>query len=230
MRAVQQYKTLVRQSFRIEWETPERWLSPLLFAVTILVLFSFAVGQLNGPDAAKLLVAETFLTAFFALQLSFARSLEPDMSDKVFEVLRTYPISPTSWFLAKYTSVFFMGAFILIPTMVLSSFFNATSGVDLIQAPLILISLVALGGLAALGVLLSTMTMSSGAKQILYPLLYYPLTTPVLLSAVESAKAVLTKGESLESLLSSWLGLLIIFGVIYLTLGTLLFGELVKAE
>ena len=229
-RFLSQMRALLGQSLKVEWATPERWLSPLLFAITVLVLFSFAVGMVEGPDAAKLIVAETFLTAFFALQISFSRSLDPDMQDRVFDVLRTYPISPSAWFLSKYLLVFCMGALILIPTMVLSSFFYGKSGVSMLSIPLVAIALTALAGMSALGVLLSTMTMRSGSKQILYPLLYFPLTTPVLLSAVESSKAVLANGDSLETLMSSWLGLLVIFGIIYFTLGLLLFGELVKAE
>ena len=225
-----QLKALLSQSLKVKWSTPERWLSPLLFAITVLVLFSFALGQIEGPEAARLLVAETFLTAFFALQISFSRSLDPDMQDRVFDVLRTYPISPSAWFLGKYLLVFFMGTLILIPTMLLTSFFYAKSGVSLISLPLMVVALTALAGMAALGVLLSTMTMRSGSKQILYPLLYFPLTTPVLLSAVESSKAILVKNEALSSLMGSWLGLLTIFGIIYFTLGLLLFGELVKAE
>ena len=229
-RFISQMRALLGQSLRVEWASPERFLSPLLFAITVLVLFSFALGEIDGPDAAKLIVAETFLTAFFALQISFSRSLDPDMQDRVFDVLRTYPISPTAWFISKYVLVMIMGSLILLPTMALSSFFYAKSGVSMLSTPLITIAMTALAGMAVLGVLLTTMTMRSGSKQILYPLLYFPLTTPVLLSAVESSKAVLIDNESLSALSSSWLGLLIIFGIIYFTLGLLLFGELVKAE
>ena len=84
--------------------------------------------------------------------------------------------------------------------------------------------------LASLGVLLSTMMLRSSAKQILYPLIYFPLTTPVLLSAAESARSILVDGKDLQYLLSSWLGLLMIFGIMYFTLCLLLFGELVKPE
>lgn len=221
---------LLKQSLKVEWASPERWLSPLLFSLTVLVLFSFAVGKLEGEQVAQLLVAETFLTAFFALQISFARTFEPDTQDRVFDVLRTYPISSSAWYTGKYLLVFIMGSLILVPTMVLSSFFYAKSGISLIDSSLLVIALCALAGMTAIGVLLSTMTMRSNSKQMLYPILYFPLTTPVLLSAVESSKDVIIKGQSLESLMSSWLGLLIIFAIIYSTLGLLLFGELLKAD
>jgi ABC-type transport system involved in cytochrome c biogenesis permease component len=123
-----------------------------------------------------------------------------------------------------------MGLLILIPTMLLAFFFNAKSGIPSINEPLIAVAVLVIGSLASVGVLLSTLVMRSNAKQILYPLIYFPLTAPVLLSAVEASKDIMTKGSSLEELFGSWLGLLVIFGVVYLTLGTLLFGELTKAE
>ncbi|NRA63809.1 MAG: heme exporter protein CcmB [Pseudobacteriovorax sp.] len=225
-----QTMTIVRHGFKIEWANPERWLSPILFAITMLILFSFSVGTIEGPDTAKLLVAETYLTAFFSLQISFARFLEPDQQDGVFSLLRTYPLSGSAWYLGKYITVMIMGLLILIPTIFLTSFLHAKSGVSLMSIPVITVAVTALSGMAALGVLLSTMTMGSGSKQILYPLLYFPLTAPVLISAVEASKSILVDNVNLQSLMSSWLGLLLIFGVMSFTLGILLFGELVKAE
>ncbi|MFW7378843.1 MAG: heme exporter protein CcmB [Oligoflexus sp.] len=218
------------QNIKVEWSNSERWISPLLFATTMLLLFSFAIGRLDDEVIAKVFVAETFLTALFALQLSLSRTLEPDTQDRVFELLRTYPLAPTAWFLSKYLLVLLTGGLIVMPTILLSSFFHAESGVSLLHGPVFIVALLVIASLGSLGVLLSTMTMRAGSRQILYPILYFPLTVPVLLSAVESSKAIIINQRSIAELMSSWLGLLIIFGIIYLTLGLLLFSELVKPE
>lgn len=225
-----QLRALLLQNLKVEWSNAERWLSPLLFALTLLILFSFAVGRLEGDTAVKILIAETLLTAMFALQLSLSRVLEPDGEDRVFELLRTYPLAPTAWFLSKYLLVLLMGGLILLPTLLLSSFLHAESGLSLWSGPIVAVVMLVMASLGSLGVLLSTMTMRSGAKQILYPILYFPLTTPVLLAAVESCNAIMLNQESLADLMKSWLGLLLIFGIIYLTLGLVLFGELIKPE
>jgi heme exporter protein CcmB len=230
MEFASQFKTILAHSMKSEWQNAERWISPLLFSVTVLLLFSFAVGELEAQIATRIYVAEMYLTALFALQISFSRIFEPDTNDRVFDLLRTYPINPSAWFLSKYLQVVIMGLLILIPTMLLAFFFNAKSGIPSINEPLIAVAVLVIGSLASVGVLLSTLVMRSNAKQILYPLIYFPLTAPVLLSAVEASKDIMTKGSSLEELFGSWLGLLVIFGVVYLTLGTLLFGELTKAE
>ncbi len=227
---VLQLKALLRQSIQVELASSERWLSPLLFAMTILILFAFAFGRVVPQFLPQMFIAATFLTAFFSLQIAFSRILEPDMQDKVFDQLRSYPVSPSAWFLGKYVLVLLLGVLILAPTLVLSNLFLNEGRENLLSGSVFVIAFLALLGLGAIGVLLSTMMLRSNAKQILYPLLYFPLTTPVLLSAVEATRAHIVDGTSLEKLMSSWLGLLVIFGIMYFTLGLLLFGELVKPE
>lgn len=230
MKAGQQFKTLFNQYLRLEFMQLERLISPLLFAVTFLLVFMFAMGKVEPEQVPTLFIAEAFLAGFFALQLSFARSLEPDSQDAVFSLLRSYPIAPGAWFMAKYLTVLTTGILILMPTVVFSAFFHAESRLALLDGSIFLIGLLALLGLCSVGVLLSILTLGAGARQILFPLIYFPLTTPVLLAAVESSRAVLIDGVAMTGLISSWLGLLLVFDLIYTVLGLLLFGELVKAE
>ncbi len=225
-----QFRALLWQALQVEWSNSERWFSPLLFSATMIILFVFAFGKVEAQFLPQLYIAATFITAFFSLQIAFSRVLEPDMQDKVFDQLRTYPISPSAWFLSKYTLVILLGLLILVPTLFLSNLFLNEGPSSLLNGSILIIGILALLSLGALGVLLSTMMLRSNAKQILYPLLYFPLTTPVLLSAVESSRAVLVDAKDLSYLMSSWLGLLTIFGIMYFTICLLLFGELVKPE
>ena len=196
----------------------------------MLLLFAFAFGRVEPRFLPQMLTAATYLTAFLALQIAFSRILEPDLQDKIFEQLRSYPLSPTAWYLSKYLLVMVLGLMILLPTLFFANLFLNEGGPTLLTSTILAIAILALFGLGSIGVLLSTMMLRSNAKHILYPLLYFPLTTPVLLAAVESSRAHLAEGASLEKLLASWLGLLVIFGIMYFTLSLLLFGELVKPE
>ena len=226
----EQLMTMMTNNLRVEITSPDRLLSPILFAATLLLCFSFALSRLPSEVSLPIFIAETILTAFFALQICFSRIFEPDTGDKVYDLLRTYPVNPTAWFLSKYFSVVILGLMILLPTMILSNFFHGESGASILTPTFVAIAIMTLLGLAALGVLLALITMDSGARAILYPLLYFPLTTPVLLSAIESGRSHLLDNEGLMELLQSWLGLLVIFDIIYFTLGILLFSELIKAD
>lgn len=220
------FKIMVRQGVRAELADKERIVSPILFAMTVLLLFSFAMGKVEPGLRLKWYTAETFLTAFFALQLGFSRIFEPDREDKVFDLLRSYPLSHGAWFLAKYTLVFLLGAIILVPTMLFGALLLHDPNTPLLSLPLFAVAILALAGLASLGVLLSAMTLKAEAKQLLYPILYFPLTTPVLLAAVQSTLA-LDEGSAFAGTSGAWLGLLACFDIIYFTLGFLLFPELV---
>ncbi len=223
--AFDQYVTLVRQGLRAEFVDKERLVSPVLFALTMLILFAFALGDLDQSLRIKVYLAETLLTALFALQLSFSRLFEPDRQDRVFDLLRTYPVSYSSLFLAKYTLVLILGSATLIPTMLFGAFLHQSANQSLFSWLVLGISILALAGLGALGVLLSVLTLKAQARQILYPILYFPLTTPVLLAAIQSARLCLEAGVTSPEL-KSWIGLLVGFDTIYITLGILLFTEL----
>ena len=226
MKAWAQYRTIVAQGLRTEFADKERLISPILFSVTMLLLFSFALGEMDPSLKARVYVAETFLTAFFALQLSFSRLFEPDRQDRVFDLMRSYPVSHTAWFLAKYTLVMLSGITVLVPTLLFGAFIHHTDKAPVFAWTVCGIALLALAGLAALGVLLSAMTLKANSRQILYPLLYFPLTTPVLLAATQSSLIFLENGGATAPL-KAWLSLLTGFDVIYFTLGVLLFTELV---
>ena len=217
---------LLKHGLATERADAERLISPLLFSVTLLVLFAFAVGDIDPSLRQRLYLAEVFLTGFFALQVAFQRLFDPDRQDRVFDVLRSYPVSPLAYFVSKYALVLLQGTGVLLPTLVVGAFLNQSQGLSLWSWFLVLVSLLALIGLGALGVLLSTLTLGARARQILYPLLYFPLTAPVLLAAVQSSTLFLENGQSLTPPVRAWLGLLLAFDTIYVTLGVLLFPEL----
>ena len=223
---LRQYRILVIQGLKAELADLERCISPILFAVTLLLIFTFALGEIDRSLRVKIYLAETMLTALFALQVSFSRLFEPDRQDRVFDLLRTYPLSATALFSAKYTLVLILGSATLLPTLIFGAFLHQSANQPLFSWLVVGIAFLALAGLAALGVLLSAITLKANSRQILYPLLYFPLTTPVLLAAVQASRIYL---ESAKLTVDgrSWLGLLLAFDVIYLTLGTLLFAELI---
>jgi ABC-type transport system involved in cytochrome c biogenesis permease component len=222
-----QLRLLFAQGWRGEMADKERLISPILFAVTMLLVFAFAIGEVDRSIVPRIFLAETFLTLFFALQLSFARVFDADRQDRVFDVMRSYPIGHSAWFLSKYGLVVVMGVLTLVPTMAVGALLNQQSGMpSLLNWVTFGVAMLTLLGLAALGVLLSAMTLRAQARQMLYPLLYFPLTAPVLLAAVQASLLYMEAGTFTDDV-QAWLGLLAVANVIYFTLSLLLFGELV---
>ncbi len=227
--ATKQYQLFVRHGINAELADLERLISPILFAITVLLLFSFAFGDVADNFKLKLFLAETYLTLFMTLQLSFARLFEPEREDRAFDLIRTCPVSYSAWYLGKYTVVMLVGIATVLPAMVIANFFHhptSSAQISFFSWPMLLIATSVLSGLAALGVLLTAVVMKSQAKQILYPILYFPLATPVLLAGIEASQFYMENG-TLGQTMQSWGGILLAFQIIYFTLGILLFPELV---
>ena len=196
----------------------------------MLLLFWFAIGELPNEEAVRAYVAETYLAAFFALQLCFARIFEPEQRDGAFELMRTYPVSPTAWFLSKLSTVWLTGAIVLLASMLLGAFFHGQIDRPLLDGTLIVIGFSTLLGLGAIGIMLASITMRSSARQIMFPLIYFPLTVPLLLAATQSSEMHIINNASLSTLSESWLGLLAAFDLIYVAIGLLLYDQLLFEE
>jgi len=224
-----QFWTMLTHQLRFEFRQKERFVALALFATNILLFFYFAVAGGNDAMRIPLFCAEVALTAFFSMQVAFARIFEPEEEDRAFDLLSVSSLSPVSWFLAKVTAANVLGILVVAPATVLAAYFTEDDPTRYLHFETFLIVLLSLHALSSIGVLLSTLLLRANARQILHPLLYFPLTVPVLLCAVQALLAHLERGITLEVLMSSWLGLLIVFDAVYFAMGMLFYGELLKS-
>jgi heme exporter protein B len=179
--------------------------------VTILVLFGFALG----PDAQALRDAAAgvlWLAVLFAGVLAFNRSYQVELESGALEQLLLHPGPRWTIFTGKVlANLAFVGAMIVVVMLF---------GVVLFQvsAPSnwpMLLSVIALGaiGLVVLGTFYASMASRSRAREVLLPLLLFPMLVPVLLGAIQASKALL--GGDLMQDAGSWIRLLLLFDVIF---------------
>ncbi len=222
---LQQWLCLARHGLRLELAEPQRGLSSLLFAVTILFLFSFALGDLPSTFKVQLVLSEAFLCCFLVLQMVHQRLLSIDEKDRAIDVMVASPLSFSAFYLAKVALAVVLSLIIVLPFL---WFMQILHGVGLMSFGLIGIVCLVILALSSLGILLAQMTLRAAGRDLLFPLLYFPLSVPVLLSAVQASFCLwqLAKPESFDL----WLGLLVGFCIIYLTLGCLFFEELIGLD
>jgi heme exporter protein B len=151
--------------------------------------------------------------------------LSTEEEDRAIDVLVSLPISYSVLYLAKVSLAVFLSGIIILPFI---GFMQILHGIELWNLSFLSIAGLMILALSALGVLLSQMTEKASGRDLLFPLIYFPLTVPVLLSAVQ-ASFCLWEIHSPESFYL-WLGLLGAFCIIYLTLGILLFEELIGLD
>jgi heme exporter protein B len=205
------------------WRTRARFLAAFVFGATALLLFSFAIG----PDAQSLrLYSAGFLWLGLLLSstLTLAESFHHEMENRAFEGLLLLPADARILFygkaIANWLQLSVLGVF-LIPIMVVlydagSAQFGAVLGIILLGT----------AGISAPGTLYSAMAAQARAKQILLPLLLFPLIVPVLLASVKATSLEIL-GDPMGQA-RSWITLLAAFDAIYWSICGLLFDRVVE--
>jgi heme exporter protein B len=153
-----------------------------------------------------------------------------ELADDAFTILRSRLPHPEVWFLAKLASTACSCILVAIASLWMTSLMSAQDSSPILRWDIVVILAMVILGLTSLGTLLAALTDGIEHRVLLFPLIYFPLTTPILLAAGQCSLALAQNQSTLENLLSSWLGLLLIFDAIYVILSTLLFGELLKPE
>ena len=203
----------------------QRWFSSFLFALTILFLFAFAIGEIPVVVKQQMILSQVFLCCFLVLQLVHQRILSTEEEDRAIDVLVTYPSSYSSFYLAKVLLSVTLCSLVLLPFLGAMQLLHEVPVMDLTFLGITGLVIVAL---SALGVLLSQMTQKAKGRELVFPLLYFPLTIPVLLAAVQGVACYW--GLQRPEAFNLWFGLLVGFCIIYLTLGLLLFEDIVGLD
>ncbi len=229
------FRVIFRQTLRAEFADRERLLSPLLFAMVILVVVAFTFGEPAPESRPAAFIAQVFLSLVLATQTALARAFDPEQQDGAFDLLRTAPVAPGSIYLAKLLVVVMQGATILVPSIAVSALFCGISPPpDRLPAfaGLCFLCLLTVAGLGSLGVTLAAMTLKAHARTVLFPLLYFPLATPLLLAGTQGGIALIAPETIIAgaSTVTGWVTIAVSANAIFLTLGILLFGELVKSD
>lgn len=194
-------------------------------AVTILILLGLALG----PDADALrnaAVGAVWLATLFSGVLAFNRSFQVELESGALEPLLLYPGPRWTIFagklLANLTFVGLMVAIVIVAGIVL---FGITIPS---QWPAIL-AVVALGvaGLVVLGTFYASMASRTRAREVLLPLLLFPMLVPVLLAATTASKALL--GADLMHEAGAWTRLLIGYDLVFLIATFIAFEHVIEA-
>ncbi len=214
---------LVRHGLKLDWASKERLISPLLFSLVMLTVFTFTAGQIPALYAKPVFVSQTFLVLVFALQNAFSRILDPEQKDQVAELMRTYPLSMGAWYTAKFLLAVLHGIWILLPSLLVSALFYGEYDVGFaFYLGFFGILLLCLLGLASVGTLATAMTLQATGKDLVQPLLYFTLAIPLLLAGSQASLQLL-QGQNLEDF-HHWIYLLVGFDTMFLTAGVLFFG------
>ena len=215
------FLALLRKDLLVGWRGRVRLVGLSTYALTLLLLFSFAVG----PDSMALrdhASAYLWLAIMSSSTLLLAQSFQQEVEAGAIEGLILLPVPPAALYYAKALAnllLLLFLALVMLPVSVVLFDLAAT------ESLLLLLLVITLGaaGIVAPGTLYAAMTARLSSQQVVLPLLLFPLVVPPILAAVKATDLVL-EGDHMGQL-SAWIGLLVAFDAIYWSLSGLLFGK-----
>jgi heme exporter protein B len=199
-------RATLTKDIRLEWRSKDAINAMLFFSLLVVVIFSFAfdpTAEESRRIAGGLVWVALLFAAIGALNQTWARELR----NQVLDAYRVSPAPATPLFIAKA-----VGNFMFVAVL------------EALMTPLF----VAFYKLRALGPAwqLLPIAVLGPAREIMLPLLLFPLSIPALLGMVNATTAVLT-GESSPTF---WIALLVAYDVVFTTACLLMFDAVLEAE
>lgn len=215
---------LVWKDVRSEWRTRESLAPMLLFGFAVISVFGFGLGAAGG-DLRPVLPGLLWATVYFVGLLGLGRSFSAEATQDTLAGLRLAPADSYYIFAGKLVAnLIFLLAVELVTTPLLFAMLEVPFTAPL--GPLVLIMVLGTIGFAAVGTLLSALAAHTRAGEMLLPVLVFPVLVPAVIGAVGATASVL--GVAAPDLWPRWLGLLVAYDVLFLSLPLLVFGELVE--
>lgn len=215
---------MMHKDLASEWRARRVWPAMLLLGIVVALMFAVQMG-LSPEQKQQTVGSLLWLAIFFAGMLAMDRSFAAEREDGCWEVLLSYPVSPTAVYFAKLA----VNAIALAAIQcVLIPLFVALSDVPLLDRPWAMLAVAVLGnlGIAAVGTLLSGLAAGIRHGANLSVLLVLPLVIPVVLGAAEATR--LGMEETLDAAWWRWCQLLGAFAVVFTTAGAVLFDFVVE--
>jgi len=214
---------VLRKDVAIEAKSWEVVTTTLFFAVACVLIFAVAFVKEGRPveDAAAGIL---WIAIAFSGTLALGRTFERERYGETLRALLLAPAPRTALYVGKLLGMLVLLAVaeaLLVPMIAL--LFQAT----LFSRPVLLAGLLAGGtiGFSAVGTLFAAMLVRARSRDVLLPVLLYPIIIPVIIAGVRGTAALLG-AEPDEPTAIMWIGILAAFDTVFVTLALWTFEPL----
>lgn len=212
------------KDIRLEWRSKDALNSMLFFALLVVVVFSFSFDPTASQSrqiAGGLVWVAFLFAAVVALNQTWARELR----NQVLDAYRVSPAPANSLFLSKAIGNF---VFVTILELVMTPLFIVFYQLHAIGPAWQLIPIALLGtwALVVNGTFFAAMSLRTRSREIMLPLLLFPISIPAILAMVNGTAAILTGELSAQF----WIALLLAYDVVFTIASLFLFEMVLNAE
>jgi heme exporter protein B len=206
---------VTRKDLLVEARTKEIFLTTAFFALACVLVFAFSFVKEGRavPDAAAGIL---WIAIAFSGTLALGRAFERERQGETLRALLMAPIDRPALYVGKLLGILILLAAVealvvpLVALMFQASLFNYGW---------LMLGLLAAGtvGFAAVGTLFAAMLVRARSRDVMLPVLLYPITVPVIIAGVRGTAALLQPEADLP-MARAWLAMLVFFDIVFITL------------
>jgi heme exporter protein B len=213
---------VVWKDLQAEFRSRELFSAMLVFSLLIILIFNFAL-ELDIKTRQSVTAGVLWATFAFAGTLGLNRSMAIEKDRGCLDGLLLAPVDRSAIYFGKVISNL---AFMLIVEIIVLPVYSVLYNINLFQPGLLLVILLGSIGYVGVGTLLAAMSVQTRTRDILLPILLFPVIIPVILAAVKASAGFL-EGQEFSEILSP-LSLLIAYDVIFISVAFMVFDSVVE--
>lgn len=213
---------IVRKDLTAEVRSKELVSALLVFSLLVVLIFNFAL-ELDKAARENVAAGVLWVTFTFAGTLGLNRAFAAEKDRGSFDGLLLAPVDRAAIYFGKLIgALIFMLAVEAIVIPVFSLLYN----INLFRPLLLLVVLLGTFGYAVVGTLLASMAMHTRARDVMLPILLFPVAIPVIIAAVKASAGILLASDWGE--IAPWINLLVVYDTIFIAIAYMVFDYLVE--
>lgn len=213
---------IVRKDLAVEWRSRQLVTAMLVFAMLVIFIFAFTL-DIDARTRQQIAPGVLWVTFAFAGTLGLNRSLALEGERGALDGLLLAPVELSAVYFGKTLANLL---FMLVVEIITLPFYAVLYSTDLLQPGFWTVLLLGSWCFCAVGTLLAAIAAQARSRELLLPVLLFPLLLPVLVAAVRASSAFVN-GLGLAYALPS-LNILIAYGIIMPALGFMFFDFIVE--
>ncbi|MFL6299264.1 MAG: heme exporter protein CcmB [Terriglobales bacterium] len=214
----------LKNDLRLEWRSKDAFNAMLFFALLVAVIFSFSFDP-YAEEARRIVGGLAWIAFLFASTVALNQSWARELRGQVLDAFRVSPAPANSLFIGKSVGNFiFVLAIEAILAPVFVVFYDLRSVGPLWQLALVFV--LGTWALVVNGTFFAALSARTRNRELMLPLLLFPISIPALLGMVNATTIVLTGEDSPRF----WISLLAVYDIVFTMVGLLLFDTVLNAE
>jgi len=213
---------IARKDLSAELRSRELLSAMLVFSLLVILIFNFAL-ELDIKTRNSVTAGILWVTFIFAGTLGLNRSMAIEKDRGCLDGLLLAPIDRSAIYFGKAISNL---AFMLLVEAIVLPVYSFLYAINLFQSGFLFVIFLGSIGYIAVGTLLSAMSVQTRTRDVMLPILLFPVIVPVLIAAVKAS------GGYLQALpldqIQPWVNLLIGYDVIFIAISFMVFDYVVE--